>query len=64
MELKADAAADIERQVDLVLRTELVYGGTLGLYLSTENVDIVVDSNNLTDDHEGCETSKSEEHIH
>lgn len=62
LELKANATADIEGEVDFVLPTEHVDAATLGSYLSTENVDATVNSKNLTEGDEGCETSKSEEH--
>lgn len=63
LELKADATADIEGEVEfVVLPTEHVDAATLGSYLSTENVDAAVDSKKLMEGDEGCETSKSEEH--
>lgn len=62
LELKADATADIEGEVHFVLPTEHVDAATLGSYFSTENVDAAVDSKNLTEGDEGCETSKSGEH--
>ena len=62
LEIKADKPADAEATVNLILPTEQVDVGDVGLVLSTKNVYVGTDSSNLTDGDEGCKTPKSEEH--
>jgi len=58
LEFKTDEPAAGES----ILPTEQVDVWVVGLNLSTENVDVGVEADNLTDGDEGCETPKSEEH--